>query len=501
MKKLILILLLSVSRLYGGVVNNSGSTGADSITFNFYLLDSAGNITTLAVTDSIGLVVFYPEGAVAYSTTVLGNNSGIHTQTLSNIGSFYSYSDAVANIDGTSATDGLYTWNLTINDISLGLKTPHSGEFQLYTTDDFNNRFDNIDVSVSSRSSFDSSNDSVLAKANILAVSDDANSADSLEALVDGESDFQLELKQLYIDNPNGSAIYARSQASNGHGMYLESTQGGNGLYAVSTGTGDGIKAEAGNGNDISAGELQSIQDTVNNILVSIPDSSTIARSIWNTPHANHNISGTFGDYLDAEISGLGSGSGLYSFTLIAYDSLTDQTLSGVNIVIRNLDQTSLVALGNSDANGTLTVNLDAGSYLSIANATGYIFNGFDTISITGTGEDTLFGYQFNPGEPSSPDLCRVYGYLYDINGQPEQDLTVTASLPSGVVRSGSRIISPFKITSITDTLGYFCLDLIPSDSLIPAGQLYEITITEKDGTILRQRMTIPSQSNWQLTW
>ena len=42
-------------------------------------------------------------------------------------------------------------------------------------------------------------------------------------------------------------------------------------------------------------------------------------------------------------------------------------------------------------------------------------------------------------------------------------------------------------LSTLTDSAGYFYLDLIPSDSLTPSGQLYEFTISRSDGTVLRR--------------
>ncbi|HDL00685.1 MAG TPA: hypothetical protein ENH23_00430 [candidate division Zixibacteria bacterium] len=165
------------------------------------------------------------------------------------------------------------------------------------------------------------------------------------------------------------------------------------------------------------------------------------------------------------------------------------------------MDQTVLIATGRSNNDGELLFNLDIGSYLLIANASGYVFNAFDTIVVTGAGEDLLFGYTFDPGQPSQPNLCRAYAYIYDINGNPEPHATITASLPGGVARSGELIVSPFKVSTVSDSLGYFYLDLIPSDSLSPSGQLYEITIAKKDGIVMRQRITIPQTTSWQISW
>ena len=230
-------------------------------------------------------------------------------------------------------------------------------------------------------------------------------------------------------------------------------------------------------------------------------DSSQIARWVWNTPYANHVGSGTFGNNLDAEVSGLSSGGGSYAITLCAFDSSLAQVIPGVALAVRNLDQSSLLAAVHSNVSGLAVVNLDAGDYLVIPRAPGYIFDGADTISVTGVATDTVVGDQFDPGAPTIAGLCRVWGYLFDVSGQPEPEVTVTASLPSGTTTHANQIIVPAVVASVSDTSGYFFLDLLPSDSLGQIGTLYEFTIFRSDGIVLRQRVTVPDSTSWLLTW
>ena len=230
-------------------------------------------------------------------------------------------------------------------------------------------------------------------------------------------------------------------------------------------------------------------------------DSSSLAGWVWNTPQSNHTTAGTFGKYLDTEISGLGSGSGAYSYQLVTYDSTTSQVIPGTNLAVRNINQSALIATGKSNLLGLETFNLDADSFIIIATSPGYIYPAFDTLIVTGAGIDTVFGDQFDPGSPVSPALCRVYGYLYSVSAVPEKDAVVRAYLPAGVAQSGNLIISPFMVTTTSDSSGYFFLDLIRSDSLVPAATQYDLIIERSDGTIVHKRITVPDSTSWQLDW
>lgn len=183
------------------------------------------------------------------------------------------------------------------------------------------------------------------------------------------------------------------------------------------------------------------------------------------------------------------------------YDSAQPGPVGGAIVAVRNLQQTSLLAVGTSDTNGEVDFNLNADSLTVIATAPGYLFNPFDTVVVSGPGSDTLLGYRFNPAAPGTPGLCRVFGFLFNLQGTAEKNASVTAYLPKGVVRSGSSVVSPFAVVTSTDSTGYWQLDLIASPQLNPSNTLYEITVTRLDGTVLRKRVLVPDQSTWEFTW
>jgi hypothetical protein len=197
----------------------------------------------------------------------------------------------------------------------------------------------------------------------------------------------------------------------------------------------------------------------------------------------------------------LAAGSGAYAYAIRIFDSLAEAPVPGVAVSVRNADQSVLLATGTSDHDGTVAFNLDAAAYVVIAAAPGYQFEPFDTIVVSGPGTDTVFGAQFHVADPASPALCRVYGFICDVSGQPEEGALVRAGLPSGVARSGFRLVSPRDVVALSDVEGYFYLDLIPSDSLTPSGSTYEISIARSDGTVFRRRVTVPDSTTWRLTW
>lgn len=467
----ILFLLCLPFSLSAGIVNNSGSTPADSVCIPFFVLDSVGNMTTLASGDSISLVVFYPSGSVAYNGSVADNDASITSST--NLGyTSYSMKAAVADIDG-SGKDGLYSYMLVVKDnTSSALATPQAGQFQLYQGADFDSRLDEIADIIDTLQNQDnwgatSANQSTL-------LSRTADIEDSSNAILDTLQN----LDDWGATSANQSTLFSNQVSlSADHTILLNRT--------------DDIE-------DSCNAILDSLQAGVELGSSSI---SSMVDATWDELQSGHTTAGSFGRYLDAEISGVGSGTGAYSFQVIAYDSSSGQVVPGVSLALRNIDQTALIGTGRTSSVGVSAFNLDADDYSIVATAPGYLFKPFDTVSVAGAGVDTVKGYPFDPGSPSSPSLCRVWGYLYDVSGVPQTNGEVTASLPAGVGRQGSLLISPFQVSTASDSIGYFYLDLIPSDSLTPIGSLYEITVVMPGGTVLRKRLTIPDSSDWQLAW
>lgn len=393
------LILLTFSGYGGAIVNNSGQSSEDSVSFSLYALDSLGNP---AAADSFFVAVAGPSGDSVFAEAVTTSSARVDSIMITGM-PLYIYRAAVADIDG-AGLPGSYHISIAARSTTLSLTTPVTGSFQVVGWE-----LDDLGDTVGLTNEY---------------------AAAALDSL----------------------------------GQCLEA------LDTLSPGSGS-------------------------------VDSATVARAVWNTPQSNHTATGTFGRYLDTEISGMGSGGGAYAVTVCAIDSALNQPVGGARLAVRNLDQSALIAAGVTDASGRAGFNLDADSFVVVASAPGYMFESYDTLTILGAEVDTTFGYRFDPGEPASPSLCRVYGYLYSVTGAPAGEATVTAYLPRGVVRSGDLIVSPYPVSSVTDSLGYFFLDLVPSDSLVGEDTRYEISISRSDGSILRKRLEVPAASSWQLTW
>jgi hypothetical protein len=487
-----------------GIVGNatSSATGEDSLCVPFFNLDSLGrNIGGL---DTAKIMTYYPNGDSAFCEVIAGI-SGRIKMSVDNGDTSYRWVAQVSDIDGVGGA-GLYMVKISAKSDQTGawLTTPRTLSFQLVEKE-FN---------VALTMTIDS----------LQAVLDSVrNLHDWVGNVRYTNPDSTLTIKRFaasgangtngsfYIYNSNGTAGIISAAGGSGenafHGLSISGSNTGAGIRAIGgiqghgavfgggSSSGNGIQAYAYNGDGIHTFAITS-GDGID------ADGAGAGNADIKAPEFADMIANRIlEDSLHYQGSGGGYGEGPISYQILAYDSTIQQVIPGVSIAIRNLGQDALMALNSTGSDGRASFNLPADSLLAVAFSPGYIFETYDTLVVSTNGSDTLFGYCFDSGTPATPELCRVYGFLYDISGNPENSAVVTAWLPSGVSRSDNSIISPFKVTALSDTTGYFYLDLIPNGVLVPDSSKYEITITRTDGTILRQRVVVPDSPSWLLTW
>ena len=153
------------------------------------------------------------------------------------------------------------------------------------------------------------------------------------------------------------------------------------------------------------------------------------------------------------------------------------------------------------DGWSVMTLNLTA--YDIYATANNYIFS-TPALNFTVAGDsvrDTIWAQPFDPGAPDEPDLCRVYGWVYDLTGRPVEQATVTARLSVAPVRYQNVVISPYERTALSDSTGYWFLDVFPSSVLNPNSSRYEFTVHYTDGAIVRRKVSVPDSTVWLLGW
>lgn len=196
------------------------------------------------------------------------------------------------------------------------------------------------------------------------------------------------------------------------------------------------------------------------------------------------------------------SGGGTEAETLVVMSVSDSTVIENASIVVRTLDQSTVKVDGlSSDQNGRRILELDPDSFFVAVTHNNYTQT-LDTIAIlSGGGTDTLWMERFDPGVPSSPDLCRVYGWIYDISGIAVEKATVTAEIPSDYypVKYDGIIITPFSKTAESDSTGYWEIDLLPNQLLSKTDSEYMFTVEYPSGIIYKIRTAVPDSSSWQL--
>ena len=116
-------------------------------------------------------------------------------------------------------------------------------------------------------------------------------------------------------------------------------------------------------------------------------DTAAIADAVWDESRSGHTTSGTFGYYLDAQVSTAGAGgSGLYQVTVNVQNEDGD-ALQGARI---NVDGTTLTLV--SDSAGQCVFNLDSGIYLlEMSPPAGYQTPVGNTVTVTTSDTSSTF--------------------------------------------------------------------------------------------------------------
>lgn len=197
--------------------------------------------------------------------------------------------------------------------------------------------------------------------------------------------------------------------------------------------------------------------------------------------------------------SGVGSGSNQVTiYTLQSSDSIP---VSAVQVQILNQNQSATEGLLTSNVLGRSIFALNDGIYKVRMFKPGWQFTVPESIIVSGNTADTFYAEIFDPGTPPSPELCRVYGWVQDLKGQPLAGATIEAKISNAPLRYQSVLISPYYKTTNTDSDGYWYLDLYPNSKLSPSNTQYDFTIYIPYGTILKLKTTVSEQASWELVW
>lgn len=198
------------------------------------------------------------------------------------------------------------------------------------------------------------------------------------------------------------------------------------------------------------------------------------------------------------------SGGGTEPETLIVLSTGDSTQIQGARITLSTINQATVKVDGlTTDVNGKRILGLDADSFFVNITANNYTQIS-DTIVVAAGGQtDTLFMTLFDPGSPSNPDLCRLYGTLYDYDGSKLRNTTVRAQIPTKYwpVRWDAKYAFRAWGETETDTAGYFQIDLYPSVGILTglgdSSSVWEIIASD----VFHEFITLPDTSQLELTW
>jgi hypothetical protein len=194
-----------------------------------------------------------------------------------------------------------------------------------------------------------------------------------------------------------------------------------------------------------------------------------------------------------------GSGTGANQVIINTFQLPDSIPVIGTQVQVLNQDQSATVGLLNSNSSGQVVFALDNGIYKLRMYKSSWVFTVPESIIVSGNLSDTFYANLFNPGNPPAANLCRVYGWIRDLKGQPLAGVTVEAKISTTPLRYQSVLISSFYKTTSTDSDGYWYLDLYPNSALTPSNTQYDFTIYIPNGTILRMKTAVHQQSSWEL--
>lgn len=231
--------------------------------------------------------------------------------------------------------------------------------------------------------------------------------------------------------------------------------------------------------------------DSIGSITASV-DSAQIARYVWNTPQTSHTNSGTFGNYLDMNISSVTglAGSGAYTKNIYVVDSTggADTTLANVKVYVNNTAQNASPYQADTDNNGRAVFNLNNGTYVRFIVSPGFA-QVVDTFAVTGTGSDTLYTYKSTGGRTT------VAFQIKKLNGLPWDSARIELALHSynrdSLLRAGDTIIvgpANNTLTATASSLGLATVDLFPNSVFTNDSSYYVAIIRDKRRSTLIEK-------------
>lgn len=524
MKRLFLAALFLVSSAQADLIFDNGSGDKnDTLVIQFCLVDSAG--ARYATWDTAYVVQAY--GGVDFNVDTLLTASNYDLNAVYPRNLMFEY--RLGAFDGTTTHVGAYTWWVLLVDSNNGSDTHQMHRGCYYVNDDpledFLSAADTAQGNALGKMSRDVFGDSIPSIADNILLNPSnrlrtdsagyvsvASAADNAFDSASYATDFYRSIKRhIWLDSLDHYNYDPGHRQANTILEDIASYTDGDGLWGIDedigdpSGSAESTRVAWATDDSLGSGTVpESLIARVDSIrwAVGMPVSVAGEKYPDNLHRKVGAYSGAAGDNNNVrdDIAALSlTGGGSEACTLFVKDNGVIP-IYGARIVIRTLDQSAVRVPGlYTDVNGRGVVELDAAAYFVSLSANNYIPQ-LDTIYVSGDSSWSLSMAPFDPGSPQAPDLCRVYGWIYDISGNLLEDVTVTAEIPSEFypVKYGNVIITPFEKSVVTDTAGYWRIDLFPNSVLSDTSSRYQFTIEYPSGVVLKSRVEVPDSLSWQ---
>jgi hypothetical protein len=217
-------------------------------------------------------------------------------------------------------------------------------------------------------------------------------------------------------------------------------------------------------------------------------DAAEVGAAVWDALLADHDTDATFGAAINACCA---TAAGASQVTVNIQD-LSSTPVQGAQVDIFDSTNVNFLTRHWTDVNGQVVIAIDDGTYSVRIWASGYAFTVPETLTVSGDGSVTYQGQSFlSPSEPSGADKCVIYGIVLDAGGNPivGAEVEAYAVTPQD---EGGYIIGPLIVDTITDTSGYFELELLRELEV-------NFKIEDADVDVVKTVPDAPSQ--WYTTW
>ena len=164
--------------------------------------------------------------------------------------------------------------------------------------------------------------------------------------------------------------------------------------------------------------------------------------------------------------------------TITVVDINTALVIPDTFITIKNENQTLTLNTGTTDVSGNYTPILNTGSYKVLPRKS---FVNFipETITVASTTNTfTIYGSGFSPTTLAGSGTCTVYGNVIDMGIRPVKNAKITAYEPINSRYVGSNKVIKQSTATMSDSNGYWEIELAWSSLFAPSGLKYKIVIT-----------------------